>query len=108
MGSPGEFPDAPKMIGNRAVASSKAESIDMDLYIDPVKERKMMLKFDVSSFISLAYFITHSLPVLCHWHVGPILYDGQSRPVCTDLLCCIGDFTIFSLFGCDFSVPLKT
>jgi len=28
--------------------ASKADSVNMDLYIDPVKERKMMLKFDVS------------------------------------------------------------
>jgi len=28
---------------------TKADSINMDLYIDPVKERKMMLKFDVST-----------------------------------------------------------
>jgi len=31
---------------------SKAESVSMDLYIDPVKERKMMLKFDVSVLVS--------------------------------------------------------
>jgi hypothetical protein len=43
MGSPEEVAAAPDMDSS----STKETSINMDLYIDPVKERKMMLKFDV-------------------------------------------------------------
>jgi hypothetical protein len=43
MGSSEEVAAVPDMD-----SSSTKESVNMDLYIDPVKERKMMLKFDVS------------------------------------------------------------
>lgn len=44
MGSPEEVATALDMDSS----STKEKSINMDLYIDPIKERKMMLKFDVS------------------------------------------------------------
>lgn len=48
MGSPNEVVDIPPTVMD---GHEKAESVSPsmeDLYIDPVKERKMMLKFDVS------------------------------------------------------------
>lgn len=36
--------------GDISPAPSKAESTNMDLYINPAAERKMMLKFDVRLF----------------------------------------------------------
>ena len=47
MGSPEELADVPRRTGDLTPTGSKEEAINMDLYIDPVKERKMMLKFDV-------------------------------------------------------------
>lgn len=44
MGSLEEVTAAPDMDSS----STKENSFNMDLYIDPIKERKMMLKFDVS------------------------------------------------------------
>jgi len=50
MGSPTELGEVPQRTdGDITPAGSKAESVNMDLYINPAAERKMMLKFDVSN-----------------------------------------------------------
>jgi hypothetical protein len=38
------------------IVADKAESTSADLYIDPVKERKMMLKFDICAIGMLGLF----------------------------------------------------
>ncbi len=54
MGSPEELADGQKSASDGSqIADGKAELMNMDLYIDPVKESKMMLKFDVRMSIDL-------------------------------------------------------
>jgi hypothetical protein len=49
MGASTEMAEVPQgNDGDITPAGSKAESVNMDLYINPAAERKMMLKFDVS------------------------------------------------------------
>jgi hypothetical protein len=63
----------------------KTESISpsmADLFIDPVAERKMMRKFDVSLkqvANGLMLHLTNSKVDLCHWHARSLLHDGQPR-----------------------------
>lgn len=78
MGSPEELNETPQLNdGEITPAGSKAESINMDLYIDPVKERKMMLKFDVSP--TTAHFQRRALTQLGmrDWYARSILHDGK-------------------------------
>jgi hypothetical protein len=79
MGSPEELANMPQRTDDLSPAPSKAESIDMDLYIDPKKERKMMLKFDVSAPSKTDERVPSLLTSigLRHWHVRFILHDGQ-------------------------------
>ena len=46
----------PENMADTTVPASKAESIFMDLYIDPIKERKMMWKFDFCAIGMLGLF----------------------------------------------------
>lgn len=48
MGSLNEVNAPHRNDGDISASESKAESVNMDLYINPAAERKMMLKFDVS------------------------------------------------------------
>lgn len=71
MGSPSENEagHAPEVTSDAPVAESKAESVNLDLFIDPVKERKMMRKFDVSITLDCNHFqksdISRCVPLEC-------------------------------------------
>ncbi|RDW85321.1 hypothetical protein BP6252_02911 [Coleophoma cylindrospora] len=75
MGFPETVGNAPEM----QAPLDKAESLDMDLHIDPVKERKMMLKFDVCAIGMLGLF--YMMANLDRGNLGNANIAGMSEEI---------------------------
>lgn len=80
MGSPNELAEVPpRNDGAITPTGSKAESVNMDLYINPAAERKMMLKFDVSRQVLKMKSLLADLPRLVSPNIltSKSIHDGK-------------------------------